>query len=200
MRQHTFESFTGELQKLAKHLNNRKVNDRLARKCREIVYRRVKAGYGVNKDNIPAEKTKQVKLKPLSKSYIAYREGKVAFFKTKDGRVVPLDLKGYARKNVGGKRSFETFAPKLGKYGRPRKSNATLTGEMMDSILLKTSVDGFQLIISSNSRKDDSGLTNKKVSEYYSEARPFFALTAGEIRILTKELESIVKEFIEENL
>lgn len=75
MAQHTFESFTKQLETLASQLNDRKINSQLARKCREIVYRRVKNGYGVDSDRRDPENTRQVKLKPLSASYIAYREG-----------------------------------------------------------------------------------------------------------------------------
>lgn len=200
MRQHSFESFTAELEKLGKIINSKSVNDRLARKCREIIYRRVKAGYGVNRDNLPAESTNQVKLKPLSKSYIAYREGKVQFFRGKDGHIYPVDLKGYARKNIGGKKAYQAFAPQLGPFGSPRKSNATFSGEMMESIFMRSTDEGFQLLIATRTRKDNPRLTNKRVSEYYSKDRPFFALTAGEVRILTRELESIIKQYIEKNL
>lgn len=199
MRVYTPDQFVKQLQLLAKKINNRNVTDRLARKCREIIYRRVKAGYGVNTDTSPAEYTKKKRLKPLSKSYVAFREGKVSFFTTKDGRVVPVDLKGYAKKNIGGKKSYSSFAPTLGEFGRPGKSNATFTGEMMKSLMLRSSEDGFEILIADNTRKDGSGLTNKKVSEYYSEDRPFFALTDGEIRILTRELERIIKQYIEQH-
>jgi hypothetical protein len=183
--------FVEALKKLSKKLNNRSVNDRLARKCRQIIYRRVKAGYGVNKDTASAESTFQVKLKPLSPSYIAYREGKVAFFTLKNGRVVPVNLAAYGRKNK------VSFKPTLGEFGRPKKSNATLTGEMLKSLSLRYTEEGFQILIPGNVRSDDSGLTNKEVSQFYSVDRPFFALTAGEVRILTRELEKIVKEIIE---
>lgn len=192
MKQHTIESFTRDLEKLAKEVNSPSVNQRLGRKCREIIYRRVKDGYGVDSDKKPAEMTNRVKLKKLSPSYIAYREGKVSFFRTKDGRVVPIDLKKYSKKNKLGK---GTFAPTLGEFGRPKKSNATFTGKMMRAIYLRHSTDGFQLIIDDQIR--DDGLTNAQVAKYYSEDRPFFALTAGEVRILTRELEMIIKEMID---
>jgi hypothetical protein len=195
MTEHTFESFSKQLQKLASKVNDRKINSQLARKCREILYRRVKNGYGVDSDRRDPESTRQVKLKPLSPSYIAYREGKVSFFRTKDGRVVPVDLQKYSKKNKLGKGAF---APKLGAFGRPRKSNATLTGDMLENIILKSTEDGFQLIISNDRRED--GLTNRKVAEYYSKDRPFFALTAGEIRILTRELERIIQDLIDKNM
>lgn len=192
----TTEDFIKRLQSLASQVSSREVNSKLARKCREIIYRRVKAGYGVDREGRPAEDTRQVKLKPLSPSYIAYREGKVAFFRTKDGRVVPLDLKKGAKK-IGAK--YKDFAPTLGAFGRPRKSNATFTGEMMESLILRSSDEGFQIIINDKRRSDDSGLTNRRVSEYYSEDRPFFALTSGEIRILTRELEKIIQDIINRN-
>lgn len=193
MRQHTIESFTNALNQLAKMINKPSVNDRLARKCREIIYRRVKNGYGVNSDTRKAESTSQVKLKPLSKSYIAQREGKLTFMTLKNGQVIPVDLGKYGKKNK------VSFRPILGVFGRPRKSNATFTGEMLESLSLRSTSEGFQLLIMNYRRKDDSGLTNYQVAKYYSEDRPFFALTSGEIRIIARELENIVKDLIKEN-
>jgi hypothetical protein len=188
-----FNGFIHKLQSIAKQINSRSVNDRLARKCKQIIYRRVKNGYGVNSDRLPAERTTETKLKPLSRSYVAFREGRVAFFRAKDGHVYPVDLKKYGKKNK------VSFKPTLGLFGRPNKSNATFSGEMMESINLRYSSEGFQLLIMNSKRGDDSGLTNLKVNQYYSADRPYFALTQGEVRILTRELEKIVKEIIERN-
>lgn len=192
MIQDNFDDLIKALKRVGAKINSRSVNERLARKCRQIIYRRVKNGYGVNKDNLDADNTREVKLKPLSPSYIAYREGKVAFFTLKNGQVVPFDLKKYGKKNK------VNFKPQLGPFGRPRKSNATFTGDMLESISLRYTSEGFQLLIPGNRRED--GLTNKEVSQFYSVDRPFFALTAGEVRILNRELEKIIKEIIEREI
>lgn len=180
--------FVLQLEQFAKSLNDKDINYRLARKCKEIIYRRVKNGYGVDSDNKDPEATRQVKLKELSASYIAQREGKLTFLTLQNGRVIPINLAAYGKKNK------VSFRPKLGPFGRPRKSNATFTGDMMEAIFLRATSEGFQVIINNDRRED--GKTNKKVAEYYSKDRPFFALTAGEVRILTRELEKIIKELI----
>lgn len=180
--------FVLKLEDFAKSLNDKDINYRLARKCKEIIYRRTKNGYGVDNDRSKAEDTRQVKLKELSASYIAQREGKLTFLTLKDGRVIPINLAAY------GKRHKVSFRPKLGPFGRPRKSNATFTGDMMEAIFLRATNDGFHLLINNDRRAD--GKTNRRVAEYYSEDRPFFALTAGEVRILTREMEKIIKELI----
>lgn len=222
MKQFTPDQFVGELRRLARIFNTPSVNQRLARKCIEIVYRRVKAGYGVDSDKKKAQNTKQVKLKALSESYIQMRLGKVQFFRAKDGHVYAIKneeiaasvvakkvTKGRGKLKIGAqtkikfkKTSFHNtvLAPVLGPYGRPKKSNATFTGEMMEEIYMQATAEGFRLYVKNSKRKDESGLTNKQVMEYYSKDRPFFALTAGELRILSRELEKIVSEFIEKNL
>jgi hypothetical protein len=218
MKQFTVEQFEYELRTLAKKINSVEVNNKLARKCREIVYRRVKDGYGVNADTRPAQNTQRVKLKPLSPSYVAYREGKVKFFRAKDGHVYPVSNEEIAASVVQGKSSrgskrsgnaahtkikFKKTAfhnkfdaPTLGPWGRPKKSNATFSGEMMEEIYMGVTHEGFSIYIRNSKRKDDSGLTNKKVSELYSADRPFFALTAGEVRILQREMEKIIQDLI----
>ncbi len=204
------DKFMKGMDKLGSYINNKQVNLRLARKAQEIIYRRVKSGYGVNSDKTDADDTVRAKLKPLSKSYIAFRRGEIVFFTNDHGVVFPsfAKPKEFRQKQNGkwytfnkinkrtGKLVLEKLKPPvLGEFGRPSKSNATFTGQMLSSIRLVVKEDQFGLQIPRNRRVGD-GLTNAQVNEYYSKERPWFNLTAGELRILTRELEKIIDEII----
>lgn len=194
------DKFIGQITKIADLIQDRQVNLRLARKCREIVVRRVKSGKGVNADTKPAEETIDVKLKPLSQSYIDYRNGVAFFFTNKYGKVVAVYDGTVKLKNgkevISRKKKTRIIKPKLGEFGRPATSNLTLTGQMFNSVVISSDETGFKLFIA-DTRRTDGKATNKQVAEWASKDRPFFALTAGEIRILQRELETIIKEIIE---
>lgn len=208
-----------ELKGLSSFINERQVSLRLARKCREIIYRRVKSGYGVDNDKDDAANTNKITLKKLSKSYVDYRNGIVIFRKGKNGNVYAISNTEFTRvvrgatsrgrgksgvgssTKIGYKKEQTITPPKLGAFGRPGKSNLTLTGQMLDSMAIVADGVGFKLYIPATARVDADGnpseLTNKQVAEYVSLlGRPFLALTDGEVRILSQELELIIKEKI----
>lgn len=211
-----FTRLNSNLKKIANALNDRKVTIRLARKCKEIVYRRVKSGYGVTSDSDAVGNTERQKLKELSKSYIAWRKGLVVFYTDKRGNTIALGAYTTRKTahNENGRVSIRTTKkyneklkitpPQLGEFGRPEKSNATLSGQMLNALVMDAGEDGFRLFIADTPRKKvhpkmkPSRLTNKEVAEYYSKKRPFMALTEGEVRILKQECETIIAEKIKE--
>lgn len=184
----------------------------MGRFLREIIYRRVKSGKGVSSES--AESPSLEKLKPLSKSYIAYRKGEMTFRRNRAGKSYPVYNKQQAILEVGktvksGKKgahvkirvasynSQNQFKkPVLGEFGAPERSNLTLTGQLLNSITEATTLDGFRIYIP-NTTRNGSKLTNAKVYEYVSKARPFFALSNGEFRILQNEFEKIVEQKIQ---
>ena len=184
-----FSQLEKNLIKFSEAVNDKRVNQRLAIKCRDIIYKRVKDGYGVTSDRSPAGNTERQKLKKLSDSYIDYRKGVTLFFVGKQGQTYPV------KKTTKRGKAIKFPSPVTGEFGRPTKSNLTLSGQMLKAIAFDYGDTGFRLFIDNSSRKD-SKLTNKKVAEYASEDRPFFALTAGEVRILQRELENIINEII----
>lgn len=97
----------------------------------------------------------------------------------------PLTSKPYIKKR---KKS------KLGPFGTPRKSNLTFTGQMLENLFYK--IVGSKVTVSvKNSPRSDSKSTNKKVSEYVSEAgRPFLALAKKEQGLLTKKVKDMVRK------
>lgn len=151
----------------------------IAKMAVDILYKRVKDGYGVDNDN--SNNPKKVRLKALSKSYKDFRGGKIAF----------------ATRKMAGKKwvySYEpTHAPKLGSFGTPGKSNLTLSGEMLDSIDYKMQPDGFKLYIPNTG---SGKVSNKEKAEYVRVSRPFFALTDSEMKILKKEYTAIVRDIV----
>jgi hypothetical protein len=139
------------------------VMNNLGKMARDIIYRRTKAGKGVNSDTV--ELPKQVTLKPLTPGYIKYRS-KLA---------------------------------KLGSDASARRSNLTLTGQMLDAIEVEAKRNGFVLTINNNSRTDGKS-TNQEVAGYASKARPFFALTDKEQKVLFRELETKLREELKKSL
>jgi hypothetical protein len=211
-----FLKLQNNLKKIANSLNDQRITLRLARKVREIVYRRVKSGYGVDDDSVNISEANKVKLKELSQSYKDYRNGLVVFYTNKNGNVIRLGAydkkKSYGRTKDGGLRvtrqkvyneKLKITPPKLGDFGRPDKSNLTLSGQMLDAMVIQAGNNGFRVFIADTARKkvhpkqQTPNLTNKQVAEYVSlNGRPFMALTAGEVRILKQECETIIKEQI----
>lgn len=184
----------------------------MGRFLKDIIYRRVKSGKGVTSEK--SSSPSQQKLKALSKSYIAYRNGEMTFRRGRSGKAYPVFNKPQAILEVGkevksGKKgahvkikvshynSQSAFKkPDLGEFGAPARSNLTLSGQMLSSITEATTLDGFRIFIP-NTARNGSKLTNAKVYEYVSKERPFFALTNGEFRILQNEFEKIVEQKIQ---
>lgn len=213
-----FQRLQGTLKKIATALNDRAVTLRLARKCREIIYRRLKSGYGVDNDKENVDTVNRVKLKELSASYIQWRKGLAIYFTNKNGKTIRLGAydtkKGFTYNNDGVatgttrrkvyNEKLKITAPILGEFGRPEKSNATLSGQMLNAITIDASTGGFRIFIADSPRKkthpkrNDNKLTNKEVAEHYFKTRPGFALTAGEVRILKQECETIIREKIKQ--
>ena len=75
----------------------------------------------------------------------------------------------------------------------PRRSNATATGQMLDSIKGKRSGSKF-IFEFSGSRKE--GESNQKVAEYYGKDRPFFFLAKFEIKLLMDEITKRIDDRI----
>lgn len=67
-----------------------------------------------------------------------------------------------------------------------KRSNATFTGQMIDSIKSRAiGRDGFELYFDGDR---DDGLTNEEVAERFQQARPFFQFSGPEFKGLINEL------------
>jgi hypothetical protein len=148
----------------------------IANEARNVIYRRVKSGYGVNKDNLPPGKTDLVKLAALSPAYIKYRRDGTVEFYTKDGKAV----------------FFRVRPPVLGEWGSPERSNLTLTGQMLNSLRVDVNQEGFSIVVPPTKRYD-SKYTNAQIAEFVSDQRPFLAFTEGEVRIIAQFMELYIK-------
>lgn len=175
----------GDISKAIKEFRDRRLLNLVGNKIRDIIYKRVKSGYGVTDDKEFGQSNKQ-KLKPLSKSYQQQRAGKVFFFK-RDGKIYKIDL------------PQDNFKPKkvgTGDFFSAKRSNLTYTGQLLDSI--RVSVIGNNRVrVDIPDTKRDDGLTNKKVAEYVGQARPFFNITEGEMRIIDKLIKTELKKFLQ---
>lgn len=82
---------------------------------------------------------------------------------------------------------------KLGKFGSPGKSNLTLTGELLESIVFEVTRNGFQLKFPDTQHRQ-ARIAISLLSEYVQEERPFFALTKDERRILEVEVQNELRK------
>jgi hypothetical protein len=150
----------------------------LARESRDLIYKRVKAGYGVT--TTEDGKGAKVKLKKLSPAYIRYREGKVQFT-TRDGRLVKFNVNN---------------PPVLGEFASFKRSNLTLSGRMLSSMKARTRNFGFTIAIPNTSREGDE-LTNAEIARIHDDGdRPFFHLTESELKQIKSKVQKQVQSKI----
>jgi len=135
----------------------------LGNQGKDIIFKRVKQGFGVTSQT--SKKAKRKKLKVLSPSYIRQRK----------------------RNGVHGQ------------FGSPSFSNLTNTGQMLDSIQVKTDRGGFTLLIPNSRRKD--GKTNSDVAQFVTDqGRAFFNFTQAEARILEQTAQQIINKIVKTNI
>lgn len=119
-------------------------------------------------------------LKKLSKSYIEFRKGNLSFRTSKTGVVYPIK-----------KGSFTP--PTLSSDAKPAKSNLTLTGEMLSSIVGKRSGNIFTFSFGSNTFANDKARWAKEGG------RPFFGLSESDKKGLTTKISSIFRQILRDN-
>lgn len=175
-----FKGITDVLSALNKVTQDNDLKIDLAKFTKDMVWKRVKSGKGVDSDKRPFLITKAVRLKPLSKGYKRYRRTGIVEFKAKKYykslyEVVDVKI------NVG--------KPALGEFGAPDRSNLTLSGQLLDSMTFDIKKLGFVVLIPATKRRGES-ITNSQLAKYLSRAgRPFMSLTAGESRILKSRMK-----------
>lgn len=208
-----FENLSGKLEQLVKEFYKPRNLKRIAERARSIIYKRVKSGKGVNNDTLQTGKAELVKLKDLSESYILFRQGKQVILRNKKtGGIFTYtgDLKEF--KNKRGQTEFRVNRkgqliknklekPKLGEFGSPKRSNLTLSGQMLNSMTFRFSSKEIYIFIPDSSRRktskyDKGDKTNKEIADYVSKDRPFMAITSGELRILEREVDLIIGEIL----
>jgi len=209
----SFRLLSSNLDQLAKEFYKPKNLERIAERARSIIYKRVKSGKGVNNDTLQTGKAEPVKLKELSESYILFRQGKQVILRNKKtGGIFTFtgDLKEF--KNKRGQTEFRVNRsgkliknklekPKLGEFGSPRRSNLTLSGQLLNSMTFRFSSKEIYIFIPNSSRRktskyDSADKTNKEVAEFVAQERPFMAITSGELRILEREVDLIISEIL----
>lgn len=165
------------IEELEKELINQRAFVRLSKLARSIVYKRTKSGKGTNGTGLQ-------KLKPLSESYKLQRKGKLKF-RTIRSRKVPF----YGQ---------DDRPRTIGKFFKPTKSNLTYTGQMLESMIIEVGNFTFGVTIPNTRRQRQKGqkriLTNAEVAGYVeANGREFFALSKGEVRIIIKEYERLIR-------
>lgn len=141
----------------------------------------------------------------LSKSYITARKGwqkgQAWFYATVDltSRQKRSVIKGTSKLtlvdkgdgNVGSKKliKFDANVPKLSDKTNPTKSNATATGQMLESMEIRMKSNGFTLFVP-NTKRDGSDLTNSQVANLYSEKRNIFEFSEPELKRIIRNVKS----------
>jgi hypothetical protein len=89
---------------------------------------------------------------------------------------------------------------RLSKDTTPARSNATATGQMLDSITGSQNGTKFSFEFKGSRKPDitgrDSGLTNSEVAKYYQEKRPFFYLSKPEKNNLIRKIRDVITKRI----
>lgn len=163
------QNFEIKFAKFAQELESKAFMEKVAKKIVQLIYGRVKMGKGVSSDSMDPDKVKEVTLKALSDSYVAYKK-----------RV---------------KKGLTRIDKSLGSMVRTTsKSNLTFTGEMLEALTYEVG-KGIRVYVEDSNRTD--GKDNKKVAGYASEERPFLALTQKEFKIIQdmykKEITRLIR-------
>lgn len=138
-------------------------------------------------------------LKKSNMAKLAEEAGDVIYKRTKSGKGV-TSLKDNAKlvklNSLDPKYIKQRKGRDLGEFGRPAKSNLTLTGQMLNAIVYTEEFGRFILEIDQSARFD-SNKTNAKIAEYVQDqGRLFFNLAESEQRIVRFELEKIINKII----
>lgn len=89
----------------------------------------------------------------------------------------------------------QKYKANLGKLAKASKSNATATGQMLDSMIAEVTVSGFALIIQDTARNKElsgasSKLTNAEVAGYYALNRPIFEFSKPELQRIIRNIRA----------
>jgi hypothetical protein len=172
----SIDALAADLKRAINELRQPKYMKQIGELSAELIRVRTRLGYGVEKNDGPRQR-----LKPLAQSTIDQRAGKLAFFTTPDGVVIPYkpDTK-----------------PTLSGFTTPKKSNLTRTGQMLASIKPFDAKLGEVKVGPKGSRGGES-LTNEKLMEYVTDAgRPFNYHTKTEIKQLQQLVEEIITKLL----
>lgn len=90
---------------------------------------------------------------------------------------------------------------KLGSQGKPRTSNATATGQMLNAVKYVITNRGFVLFVDATSRSKElngssSKINNAEVAKYYSKNRDIFDFSAPELERLRRKVAADLKRLI----
>lgn len=115
--------------------------------------------------------------------------------------IVERTRKGQGVKRTGGRKGrLKRLSPRYIAYRKtqrldrttsPRKSNLTFTGQMLRSMTVKTSSNR-RVTWGPNKRRRKGGLTNERLGEIVSIARPFNNLSSRELTKLAKNIERVL--------
>lgn len=168
--------------KLEKAISNKTLLNELAEFMRDRIYTNTKRGYyaGIRKN--------LSKFKPLSEGYINMRQ-----------MLLKDEVKANAKTAFGGKRSAKDKRKKalkeFGEFFNPKKSNLTMTGQMLDALDTRTDTsDTTVTVFVRSSGRTDSDLSNQDVAIKVAEdGRPFLGIDDKGINTMTRMIIASVR-------
>jgi phage gpG-like protein len=176
-----FSIINKRIKEILEKLQSKEIQTPIAKMAVDVLYKRVKSGYGVTSDDVPAPDKR--KLTPLSKNYEEVRKGKAKWFTSKTGHIVKIN--GNFTK------------PALGEFGSPGKSNLTMSGEMLSALTYKLMNNGFMLYIKGKFNQDKAKWNSEgRTSPNRIPARPFMAITESEQKVLRREYVNALRKII----
>lgn len=104
-----------------------------------------------------------------------------------------VKLKPTAPSTKKGK-EFKKKKGKLSGLTTPKKSNLTDTGQLLDSINHKASIQ--KVVIGFKDQRKDSEIGNKELAKHVQVDRPFFGLTTPEKNRLKRLIEKKIQEMV----
>ena len=138
--------------------------------------------------------TKQMKLEFAEKARdIIYKRTKSGKGLTRDKRAV-INLKKLSQRYIEDVRTKTVLGP----FGSPKRSNLTLTGELLESIRIEYRNDAAYVEVPDDNRNSGKH-TNKKIADYVSRVkagRPFFGLADTERKILDAHVGRLLRDRI----
>lgn len=171
------DDFTRSLRKAVFEVTKTQNMKKIAVLLAARVKRRSQLGFSV-----AANLQRQKRFKALSPTYKKFRQGKIAFFR-KGGVVVPFVPKE---------------KPPLSSKTSPGKSNLTLTGQLLESIIGRSPRRGVAVVRTSGNRKNvgfirTGRMGNKQLAKIVTEqGRPFLAISGPEFVFISREFQKLL--------
>lgn len=159
----------------------------------EDIYKRTKSRKGITGIG---EQAKEKELNELSDSYVAYRQklyrGELGKQKAPKQGFFESNKKYKSRSS---KERRSAALKSFGDYFSPKRSNLTLTGQMLDSLNFRITKGRISIFVDDSPR--DDGEKNSDIAEYVTkQGRPFLGLTDKQQLKFFRQVETDLRKYL----